>query len=132
MEFNIRHPAITNILLDHLYSLSFFERIEPRQDITSDPLSDDSLCVFPLPLGLDMSTDVETLVSSIETCLLDLDLSVNEFGFLLVVRKFWPNGLMSEYGLRRLARSILSWIIVEVRKIYFSHMASILNLLLKG
>ncbi|RXW20753.1 hypothetical protein EST38_g5104 [Candolleomyces aberdarensis] len=113
VEFNIRHPAITKILLDHLYTLSFFERIEPRQNIASDPVSDDVLCVFPLPLGLDMSTDVETLVSSIETCLLDLDLSVNEFGFLLVVRKFWPNGLMSEYGLRRLARSILSWIVVE-------------------
>ncbi|KAJ2931375.1 hypothetical protein H1R20_g5743, partial [Candolleomyces eurysporus] len=113
VEFNIRHPAITKILLDHLYNLSFFERIEPRQNIATDPISDDILCVFPLPLGLDMSTDVETLVSSIETCLLDLDLSVNEFGFLLVVRKFWPNGLMSEYGLRRLARSILSWIVVE-------------------
>ncbi|KAF5315600.1 hypothetical protein D9611_004713 [Ephemerocybe angulata] len=113
VEFNIHHPAITKVLLNHMFNLSFFERLDPRQDITYDPISDDALCVFPLPLGLDMSTDVETLVSSIETCLLDLDLSVNEFGFLLVIRKFWPNGLMSDYGLRRLARSILSWIIVE-------------------
>jgi hypothetical protein len=114
VEFNLRHPVITQILLNHLFHLSFFERLDPRQNITFDPVSDDALCVFPLPLGLDMSTDVETLVASIEACLLDLDLSVNEFGFLLVVRKFWPNGLMSEYGLRRLARGILSWIIAEV------------------
>jgi hypothetical protein len=104
----------TQVLLNHLFHLSFFERLDLRQNITIDPVSDDALCVFPLPLGLDMSADVETLVASIETCLLDLDLSVNEFGFLLLVRKFWPNGLMSDYGLRRLARGILSWIIAEV------------------
>lgn len=114
MEFNLRHPVTTQVLLNHLFHLSFFERLDLRQNITIDPVSDDALCVFPLPLGLDMSADVETLVASIETCLLDLDLSVNEFGFLLLVRKFWPNGLMSDYGLRRLARGILSWIIAEV------------------
>ena len=114
MEFNITHPGVSKIVLSHLYNLSFFERLEPRASLSTDPIADDALCIFPLPLGLDMSTDVETLVSSIETCLLDLDLSVNEFGFLLVVRKFWPNGLMSDYGLRRLARSIINWIIAEV------------------
>ncbi len=76
--------------------------------------SKDNGCFFPLPLGLDLSIDVETLVSAIEACLCDIDLYVNEFGFLLLTRRMWPDGLMSDYALKRLARSVFAWIINEV------------------
>jgi len=33
---------------------------------------------FPLALGLDLSTSVETLVVAIEACLRDMDIAVND------------------------------------------------------
>lgn len=72
-------------------------------------------CIFPLPLGIDLSLNVEILVSAIESCLEDLDLTTNEFGFLLLTRRFWPNGLASEQGLTRLASRVFAWILDEVR-----------------
>ncbi|KAJ7172444.1 hypothetical protein C8R46DRAFT_149097 [Mycena filopes] len=73
----------------------------------------DALCVFPIPLGLDLSTNVETLAAAVEACLADLDLSVNEAGFLLLMRKLWPNGMATEYSLKRLMRTIVTWILAE-------------------
>jgi hypothetical protein len=113
-EFGIVSDTAARHLLAHLHQLGFFD----RQDL--DPIlfhhrSDEKiLCTFPLPLGLDVSNDIETLVAAIEACLLDLDLSINEVGFLLLLRKFWPNGMASDYALRRLSKSILSWISAEV------------------
>ncbi|TFK29961.1 hypothetical protein FA15DRAFT_684259 [Coprinopsis marcescibilis] len=114
VEFSIHTPIVIKTLFTHLHHLSFFERLEARPTSFVESMADKSdICVFPLPLGLDLSMDVETLVTAVEVCLLDLDLSVNEFAFLLLVRRFWPNGLMSDYGLKRLTRSIVSWIIAE-------------------
>ncbi|KAF8964709.1 hypothetical protein BDZ97DRAFT_1815206 [Flammula alnicola] len=113
-DFSLRSNHAAKFILDQLHHLSFFDRIDnnpyPFEDLF---LEKDVKCVFPLPLGLDLSMNVETLVSSIEASLLDLDLSSNEFGFLLLTRRFWPNGLASEYGLKRLAGRVLSWILDE-------------------
>ena len=70
--------------------------------------------VFPLPFGFDITLEVETLVATVEACLSDIHLSVNEVGLLLLVRRFWPNGMLSDYSFRRLAKAILSWILSEV------------------
>ncbi|KAF9454513.1 hypothetical protein P691DRAFT_770412 [Macrolepiota fuliginosa MF-IS2] len=114
-EFHIHSDAAAYVLLSHLHQLAFF--VSKDEDIFSDlatmQKNKTQSCSFPLPLGLDLSIDVETLVSAIEACLSDIDLFVNEFGFLLLVRRMWPDGLMSDYGLKRLARGVFTWIINE-------------------
>ncbi|KAH7926319.1 hypothetical protein BV22DRAFT_1063234 [Leucogyrophana mollusca] len=112
-EFNLFSDPAARYCLSHLHKLGFFRRIDGEPFILQKPDSFDQLCEFPLPLGFDLSADVETLVSAIEACLSDIDLSVNEMGLLLLVRRFWPNGLASEYALRRLSRALLSWIFAE-------------------
>lgn len=114
-DFAVQSDHAARFILDHLHHLSFFDRVDrelrPFDDL---PLEKEVRCVFPLPFGLDISMNVESLVSSVEACLTDLDLSSNEFGFLLLTRRLWPNRLASEYGLKRLAGRVLGWILKEV------------------
>lgn len=115
-ELRIFSDTAARFLLSHLHQLGFFDRVDSNDILFDDtPRPNQTYCVFPLPLGLDISTDVETLVSAIEACLSDLDLSINEVGFLLLVRRLWPNGMSTEYASRRLTRNVLSWILAEVR-----------------
>ena len=113
-DFAIQSDAAARFILDHLYHLSFFDRVDRELRPFSDLSRKEVRCIFPLPFGLDISTNVEFLVSSVEACLTDLDLSSNEFGFLLLTRRLWPNHLASEYGLKRLAGQVLGWILKEV------------------
>ncbi|KAF8910955.1 hypothetical protein CPB84DRAFT_1842225 [Gymnopilus junonius] len=114
IDFSLRSDHAAQFLINQLHHLSLLERVDsiafPFEDIVREK---DVECIFPLPLGLDLSMNVETLVSSIEASLEDLDLSSNEFGFLLLTRRFWPNTLASEYGLRRLATKVVWWILNE-------------------
>ncbi|KIL00116.1 hypothetical protein PAXRUDRAFT_821994 [Paxillus rubicundulus Ve08.2h10] len=111
-EFNLFSEGPSHHCLAHLHKLGFF-CCDKQPFLPSWSRGDNRLCHFPLPLGFDLSADVETLVSAIEACLSELDLSVNEIGLLLLVRRFWPDGLASEYALRRLTRTLLSWIFSE-------------------
>ena len=114
-DFAVQSDHAARFILDHLHNLSFFERVDRELRPFSDLSREREVrCIFPLPFGLDISTNVETLVSSVEACLTDLDLSSNEFGFLLLTRRLWPNRLASEYGLKRLAGQVLGWILKEV------------------
>lgn len=112
-EFNMLSEGPARHCLSHLHKLGFFTCAEFPTCVPELAKSTQH-CYFPLPLGFDLSTNVETLVSAIEACLSDLDLSVNECGFLLLVRRFWPSGLASDYALRRLSHAVLSWIFSEV------------------
>ncbi|KAH7914698.1 hypothetical protein BJ138DRAFT_1143394 [Hygrophoropsis aurantiaca] len=112
-EFNLFSDAAARHCLSHLHKLGFFGSLDGRPFSIPKDVAFDQQCEFPLPLGYDLSADVETLVCAIEACLSDIDLSVNEMGFLLLNRRFWPNGLASEYALRRLSRVLLSWIFAE-------------------
>ncbi|KAI6036559.1 hypothetical protein BKA83DRAFT_85522 [Pisolithus microcarpus] len=112
-EFNVVSEGPACHLLSHLHKLGFLCCVNPEPFLPAAFPSTDTECYFPFPLGFDLSVDVETLVSAIESCLSDLDLSVNESGLLLLVRRFWPNGLMSEYALRRLTRTLVGWILSE-------------------
>ncbi|KAG7452502.1 uncharacterized protein BT62DRAFT_879722 [Guyanagaster necrorhizus] len=113
-DFDLHSDAIAKYLLSHLHHLGFFERIDRHPTLFDDNPNVNSIsCSFPLPLGLDLSTDVETLFASVEACLSDLDLSVNETGFLLLCRRLWPNGMASEYAVRRLTHAIISWVFAE-------------------
>ncbi|KAF5380960.1 hypothetical protein D9615_003973 [Tricholomella constricta] len=111
--FNVHSDIAARHLLSHLHHLGLFNRVDHNHVLFNADNPTDIYCVFPLPFGLDLSPNVETLVATVEACLTDLDLSVNEVGFLLLARRLWPNGLASEYALRRLTRSILSWILAE-------------------
>jgi hypothetical protein len=114
-EFNIFSDAAARHMLCHLHQLGFFEREDLDPFLFRNKADHEHIhCVFPLPLGLDISNDTETLVGAVEACLLDIDLSVNESGFLFLVRKLWPNGMTSEYAMRRLTRAVLGWIFAEV------------------
>ncbi|KAJ8700118.1 hypothetical protein PTI98_003174 [Pleurotus ostreatus] len=111
-DFHLFSDYAAKHVLSLLHHLGFFYESRLHPDIFSgDP--QETYCIFPLPLGLDLSTNVELLFSSIEASLSDLDLSVNEFGFLILTRKLWPDGLLSDYAHRRLCKSVLCWILAE-------------------
>ncbi|GAW10310.1 hypothetical protein LENED_012563 [Lentinula edodes] len=111
-EFNVHLDAAAKLLLSHMHHVGLFDRIdlEPKLFLSE---AQDTYCSFPLPIGLDESPDVEALFASVEACLSDLDLSVNEVGLLLLCRRLWPSGMASDYALTRLTRSIISWVLSE-------------------
>ncbi|KAG1715706.1 hypothetical protein ID866_1469 [Astraeus odoratus] len=93
-----------------------FLKVDDYDDVghTDDDVPRHPYEVVPLSHIRDaLGYEFKTLVSAIESCLSDIDLSVNEVGFLLLMRRFLPNGLMSEYALRRLTRALLGWILSE-------------------
>ncbi|KAJ7774854.1 hypothetical protein B0H16DRAFT_1508657 [Mycena metata] len=113
-ELLVHSDVAASLLLSHIHHLGFFDRLDMKPSLMDEnTFNKDVVCVFPIPLGLDLSTNVETLAAAVEACLADLDLSVNEAGFLLLVRKLWPNGMATEYSLKRLMRTIVTWILAE-------------------
>ena len=116
-HFQIRLDVAVEMLLGQLHHVGLFELpqirlIEPGELLRHQ----ESLCLFALPLSLDLSVNVEILVTAIEACLSDIDLSVNEAGFLFLIRRAWPTGMSTNYALRRLMKSVLCWILTEVRQ----------------
>ncbi|KAJ7219313.1 hypothetical protein GGX14DRAFT_435653 [Mycena pura] len=112
-ELLVHSDAAARLLLNHIHHLGFFSRLDMKQSLFDEDLNKDTVCVFPIPLGLDMSINVEILVAALEGCLAHIDLSVNETGFLLLIRKLWPNGMATEYSLKRLMRIVVTWILAE-------------------
>ncbi|KAJ7235476.1 hypothetical protein B0H12DRAFT_1141671 [Mycena haematopus] len=98
-ELLIHSDAAARFLLSHIHHIGFFSRLDTKESLFDESVfNKDTICVFPIPLSLDLSTNVETLAAAVEACLADLDLSVNEAGFLLLMRKMWPNGMATEYS----------------------------------
>ncbi|KAI0362213.1 hypothetical protein OH77DRAFT_1416438 [Trametes cingulata] len=113
-QLNLHSEAAARYLLSHLFHLGFFQRVDSQSRLfDGGPHPERLQCSFPIPLGLEVSVEVETLASAIEACLSDIDLSVNETGLLLLVRKFWPDGMLTDYALRRLSKAVLAWILSE-------------------
>ena len=114
-QLNLHSEAAARYLLSQLFHLGFFQRVDSAGKLfDGGPHPERLMCSFPIPMGLEVSTEVETLVAAIEACLSDIDLSVNETGLLLLVRRFWPDGMLTDYALRRLSKAVLSWILSEV------------------
>jgi hypothetical protein len=115
-ELNLRSGAIAAAALSHLHILGFFDVMgEPRPQ-TFGAGSDRNLqLVFPLPFSVDNTQDVETLFATVEGCLQEVDLSLNEFALLLITRKAWPSGRSSPLALERLSSAMVYWILAEVR-----------------
>ncbi|KZT09437.1 uncharacterized protein LAESUDRAFT_741739 [Laetiporus sulphureus 93-53] len=113
-RFGIHTDSAARYLLVHLSHLGFFQRLDGEEvnfDFIADP--EEVLCSFPLPTGLEGSNAVEILICAVESCLSDLDVSVNEAGLLLLVRKLWPDGMLTDYAERRLCAAVLGWILAE-------------------
>lgn len=114
-QLHLFSETAARYLLTHLFVLGFFQRSDLQQILfDGSPHPEKQFCHFPLPVGLEISTEVETLASAIEACLSDLELSINEVAFLLLLRRFWPDGMLTEYALRRLLKAVLVWILSEV------------------
>ncbi|VDB82999.1 unnamed protein product [Peniophora sp. CBMAI 1063] len=112
--FNVLSEPAARVLLSHLRHVGFYDRLGTSTVHKETFVRPEKiLCVFPLPLGLDISVDVEILVTAIESSLEDIDLSVNEAGLLLLTRRFWPNQMATGYALQRLARAVIAWVINE-------------------
>jgi hypothetical protein len=117
-DFAVHNDDAACLLLNQLQQHAFLDRKDHGFRPFISVVQENSVeCIFPLPLGIDLSFNVEILVSAIESCLGDLDLTTNEFGFLLLTRRFWPNGLAPEQGLTRLASRVFGWILDEVRSL---------------
>jgi hypothetical protein len=112
--FNIATVSAGEFLLDYMQQCGLFIPVHAHSLAYMHTRSPEHLCIFPLPVGLDLSTDVEVLVAAIESILGDLDISLNEVGLLLLVRRFWPNGMASDYSSRRLVKQLIVWILAEV------------------
>ncbi|KAI0748219.1 hypothetical protein C8Q80DRAFT_1104066 [Daedaleopsis nitida] len=113
-QLNVHSEAAARYLLSHMFHLGFFQRLDSQSNLfDGGPHPERLQCSFPIPIGLEVSTEVETLVSSIEACLSNIDLSINETGLLLLVRKLWPDGMLTDYALRRLSKAVISWIVSE-------------------
>ena len=116
---HIASDRAAELLLTHMHHLGLLNRCDFGTVLSAgDSAERQAECCFPIPFGFDVTVEVETLVCIIESCLKDIDLSVNETGFLLLVRRFWPNGMLLGYTFRRLARAIIKWILSEVRSYY--------------
>ncbi|KAH8106968.1 hypothetical protein BXZ70DRAFT_1003857 [Cristinia sonorae] len=112
--FGIFSDTVARHFLKHLHHLGLLQPVSQAEELFDDSRDPrEQLCAFPLPLGFDVSADIETLVAAFEACVQDLDLSINEIGFLLLTRRFWPDGMLSDYTFRRLTKAILSWIFSE-------------------
>ncbi|KIO28188.1 hypothetical protein M407DRAFT_22667, partial [Tulasnella calospora MUT 4182] len=113
-EFNVFHDSVAKHLLSHLQHCGFFHRLDRRSSLFDHEVPPSStFCVFPLPLVIDYSTSVETLVSAIAVCLDDLSVAVNEVGFIWLTKRCWPNGMASDYAMHRLIGLVVSWIASE-------------------
>ncbi|KAG0270667.1 Canalicular multispecific organic anion transporter 2 [Actinomortierella ambigua] len=86
-------------------------------------------CLFPVVSALDPSAHVETLIQTIWRCLESEDLSLNECGFQLLVRRCAPDPFMSDYSTERLVGAVFYWLLLEddhmahVLTHYYSHPA---------
>ncbi|KAM0750456.1 hypothetical protein T439DRAFT_381136 [Meredithblackwellia eburnea MCA 4105] len=122
-DFGLQSELSSRYFLEHVLHLGLIERRDGRlvlfsstsnpstSNTSSAPKRSTTSVIFPLPFLIDPSPSVESLVVAIESCLRDLDLSVQEAGLLLLSRRCWPSPFASGYALERLTRAVLRWIL---------------------
>jgi hypothetical protein len=111
-DFGLHSEIAFHHLIEFIHQLGFLARADAGPLVFPPAASTSSTtCVFPVPLLVDASPCVETLVVAIEKCLSDHDLTVQEHGFLLLVRRCWPDAYSSRYALERLTRAVAKWIV---------------------
>ncbi|CAG8540918.1 11607_t:CDS:2, partial [Scutellospora calospora] len=111
-----RSSFSTKVFLQQLVNVGFIERIDGRPILfcdNDDPEKNIVECSLPLPFAAEYSSTVEILLTAISSCLSDVNISINECGFLFMVRRCWPGPFMSKYVLERLIYSIIEWMCDE-------------------
>lgn len=118
-DINIHSDTTARFLLSHMTRLGLIYRLDstPLDIFTRDDLHPSEIYSFPSTLAIDASTSVEALFASIQACLEDLDVSINEFGLSLLTRRCWPTGMMTDYALARLTNMVLSWVLSEENRL---------------
>jgi len=114
-DFNIHGERVAALFLDQLRSIGLCTYTD--QKITADDVTaGNKLCYFILPLLMDSSPTVELLILAIETSLDDLDLTMNEQAFQLLISRAWPSLLCSPCALERLGHAVVSWVMAQVSR----------------
>ncbi|KAG0260526.1 hypothetical protein BG011_001847 [Mortierella polycephala] len=78
-------------------------------------------CLFPFVTAIDPTSNVEHLIHAIWRCFSSMSLSVNECGFLLLMRQCWPDPFMSDYTTERLVGCIFHWLLQEDNQLLAIH-----------
>ncbi|KAI7905964.1 uncharacterized protein BX663DRAFT_247120 [Cokeromyces recurvatus] len=129
-NLNFKSRKNAEILLQHMNNLGLFERFDASPILFMNGSTkscqfqeqDKSVqCVFPVPYSIDCSATVESLINSITACLQDIDLSINECGLLILVRRCWPDPFMSRYTQERLIHAIVTWAFDEDERLLALH-----------
>lgn len=127
-NINFKSRKAAELLLQQMRNVGLFERFDGSAivfyaDETTSANHDDTpiACIFPVPFAIDCSFTVESTLNAIEACLTDVDLSINECGLLLLVRRCWPSSFMSQYTQQRLVQAILSWTFDEDERLLALH-----------
>ena len=122
-NLNFKSKKAAEMLLQHMRNLGLFERFDASPILFHASKQQDQAiqCIFPVPYAIDCSYNVEALLNSIAACLQDVDLSINECGLLLLVRRCWPDPFMSSYTTQRLVHAIVSWTFDEDERLLALH-----------
>lgn len=133
---NLRFKSRTSahILLQHMRNLGLFELLDGSHVLFSESTMSSpeppawaanlpTQCIFPVPYAIDTNsnTKLDCLVDAIDACLADIDITINECGMLLLVRRCWPDPIIPRYTCERLVESILGWIFSEDEKLSTLH-----------
>lgn len=129
-NLNFKSRKTAELFLQQMRNLGLFERFDASPILFSLENNKSQLaevsekavqCIFPVPYAIDCSSTVETLINSIGACLQDADLSINECGLLLLVRRCWPDPFLTGYTMERLVHAIVSWVLDEDERLLTLH-----------
>ncbi|KAL1919528.1 uncharacterized protein VTP21DRAFT_2221 [Calcarisporiella thermophila] len=133
-NLGFRTEMATHVLLQHMMTLGLFERVDgipvlfpsdligPKySDQVDDGQAINGECVFAIPYALDCSPATESLLSAIAGCLSDINITINECGMLLLIRRCWPDPFVSSYAYTRLMRAVLGWVCDEDERLLRIH-----------
>ncbi|KAI8993719.1 hypothetical protein BDB01DRAFT_716190 [Pilobolus umbonatus] len=133
-NLNFKNRKLGEILLQHMQNMGLFERFDAspilfHMDSSDNHYPESKLiqCIFPVPYAIDNSFNVEALIGAIDSCLTDVNISVNECGFLLLIHRCWPDPFLSSYTSERLIYIILKWILDEDERLLLLHSELIAN-----
>ncbi|CAG8481558.1 14612_t:CDS:10 [Funneliformis caledonium] len=110
----------SKMFLQQMANYGFLERINGHPVLFNDESEGKQLgydVTFPLPFVIECSPTVESLITAISACLLDISISTNECGLLLMTRRCWPDSFSSRYVLERLIYAVIKWVCDEDDKL---------------
>nr|CAG8533934.1 14864_t:CDS:10 [Entrophospora candida] len=110
-KLNFHKKFSAKILLQQMANFGFIERIDGHPILFHNAVDGkiEYDCLFPLTFATECSPTVETLITAIYGCLSDINISINECGFLIMTRRCFPDPFLSRYTLERLIFAVIDW-----------------------